>query len=231
MVARYLKFPRYTFVNPEREKKVKRYFIICLVLFLAPSVKTLIDTYKESKFQTNVQQFVEREVKPIYHFPTVESDADSSWIIVSTSEFIEDSRREELQSKLGHYDLDGIKLKLMSQVDYERLNQEKNSELDNAMKQVNLQYARIRSLESSLDSIKADTVAFSKLELEVKTLFPNLNSFSYSEGLIHSNFEGKRDTLSTIILSWDKEQKDQEQRLVDWLKIELKKDTLKVLHE
>lgn len=230
LVARYLKFPRFSFVDPKREKRVKLYFFLCLLLFLAPSVKTLIDTYKESRFNTNISEFVEREIKPIYHFPTVESNIDSSYIIVSTSEFIEKSRLKELQGKLVHYDLEGVKLRLMSQVDYERLNQVKNTELSNAMKELDRQYAKIRTLESTLDSIKGDTVAFSVLEREVQALFPNLNNFAYSSELISSSFK-QRDTIPTLILSWNEQEKGEEEKLINWLKIELKKDSIKVLHE
>jgi uncharacterized hydrophobic protein (TIGR00271 family) len=230
LVARYLKFPKHNYVNPAREKKVRLYFFVCLLIFIVPSFITLFNTYKHTKFTTNVGRFVKNEIKPIYHFSNVESNLDSLQIIVSTAEFIEKGREDEFRSKLVHYDLAGYKFKLMSQVDYDRVYAEKNIELDEKTKQLTLQANVIQQLRQDLNDIKSDTVAFTKLEKEVKALFPNLTSFAYTNQLIGTNFS-RKDTLGTLVLNWEKSNLEDEKRLVDWLKIELGQDSLKVLYE
>lgn len=229
LVARYLQFPRFNFVDPKREKKIRAYFIVFLVFFLVPSIRTLITTYQETQFNTNLEQFVDREVRPVYHFPVVETNRDSLEIIVSTSGFIDEKRRDEFQTKLANYNLQEFSLKLMSDIDYEQFNQEKNKELDKAESQLVQQYARIQSLEYTLDSLRADSIPFTMLDKKAQALFPDLKKLGITKDLVFSNFESK-DTLTTVFLEWENGSEDTE-RLSKWLKIELKVDTLKIIKE
>lgn len=229
LVARYLQFPRFNFVDPLREKKIRIYFIGFLIIFLVPSVRTLITTYQETQFNTSLEQFVDREVRPVYRFPVVETNKDSLEIIISTSGFIDEKRRDEFQMKLANYDLQQFSIKLMSDIDYEQFNQERNQELDQAESELAQQYARIQLLESTLDSLKSDTIPFAELDKKAQALFPDLKRLGITKDLVYSNFESK-DTLTTVFVHWENGSEDTE-RLCKWLKIELDVDTLKVIRE
>lgn len=229
IVARYLQFPRFNFVDPKREKKVKIYFVFFLLVFLVPSVRTLIGTYQESKFATNLQQFVNREVKPVYRFPMVESNKDSLQIVISTSGFIDDKRRKEFQSKLANYNLQSYSLKLMSDIDYEQFNKERNQELDKVTTQLDRQFGTIQRLQAEIDSLKADTIAFYGINRKAQALFPELKSMGITKGLLYSDFN-QNDTLTTVILDWENGPGDTE-RLSRWLEIELDVDSIKIIEE
>ena len=229
LVARYLQFPRFSFVDPKRERKIRTYFILFLVVFLVPSIKTLITTYQETQFNTSVEQFVDREVRPVYHFPIVETNKDSLEIIISTSGFIDEKRRDEFQAKLANYDLQKFSLKLMSDIDYEQFNKERNKELDQAESQLVQQYAKIQSLESTLDSLKADSIPFNMLDRKAQALFPDLKRIGISNKLVYSNFESK-DTITTVFLQWENGSEDTD-RLSKWLRIELDVDSIKIIQE
>ena len=198
-------------------------------MFLVPSVRTLIGTYQESKFATNLQQFVNREVKPVYHFPMVESNKDSLQIVISTSGFIDDKRRKDFQSKLANYNLQSYSLKLMSDIDYEQFNKERNQELDKVTTQLDRQFGTIQRLQAEIDSLQADTIAFYGLNRKAQALFPELKSMGITKRLLYSDFN-QNDTLTTVILDWENGSGDTE-RLSRWLEIELDVDSIKIIEE
>ncbi len=58
VIVRYLKFPIVKFVNPQREKLVKRSIIVFALIVMIPSLFTAISVIKEEAFYTQVSKYV-----------------------------------------------------------------------------------------------------------------------------------------------------------------------------
>lgn len=58
ITVRYLKFPTKHLLDPRREKKIKTYIIIFVIIVILPSAKIFWDVIKESKFEANTQMFI-----------------------------------------------------------------------------------------------------------------------------------------------------------------------------
>ncbi len=62
-VVKYLRFPNVSLLNPKREKKIKMYIYIFVVLTILPSAKIFIDVLKESRFNTLAKQYAKENLK------------------------------------------------------------------------------------------------------------------------------------------------------------------------
>ncbi len=90
---------------------------------------------------------------------------------------------------------------------------------------------RIELLESELSKYRGDAFSFSDLSKEAKINYYNFGEIGYSN-LITTNFN-KTDTIPTFKVTWNSEVKnsqlkEEQGRLVTWLKLRLKLDTLAV---
>ncbi|NJN28795.1 MAG: DUF389 domain-containing protein [Cyclobacteriaceae bacterium] len=60
-VVKYLQFPTKSFMDPLREKKIKRYMLIFIILVILPSAKIFTDVLRETRFETLVQRFTKEQ--------------------------------------------------------------------------------------------------------------------------------------------------------------------------
>ncbi|MDY5194060.1 MAG: TIGR00341 family protein, partial [Candidatus Aphodosoma sp.] len=58
LMVRYLKFPKKKFINPVKEKRVKRYIFVFSVIVLVPSIFLAVDVIKQASFNSSAIQYV-----------------------------------------------------------------------------------------------------------------------------------------------------------------------------
>ena len=58
VMVRYLRFPQHKFVDPHREKIVKRVVIVLAIIVVIPSLFTAVNVVRESVFNSQVNKFV-----------------------------------------------------------------------------------------------------------------------------------------------------------------------------
>ena len=91
---------------------------------------------------------------------------------------------------------------------------------------------RIQFLENEIANLKVNEFDFKSLTDEVKILYSDVESFSYSKR-ITTNFT-KTDTLPVFYVTWNKDVKSKKKteeliKLDKWLRFQLELDTLKIL--
>lgn len=62
ITVRYMKFPRKTFIDPERAKRIKRIMTFFVIIVILPSLIIFFKVIKESRFSTNAELFVQEVV-------------------------------------------------------------------------------------------------------------------------------------------------------------------------
>ncbi|MEO1448758.1 MAG: hypothetical protein AAFV07_04475, partial [Bacteroidota bacterium] len=101
---------------------------------------------------------------------------------------------------------------------------------------LNSKQLAIDSLSLAMAHIKADTLAFGKLEEQVKILFPQLQSFGFAEQVIQTAFAQKSDTIPVAIVKWapnmrSSQRRAEQKKLQDWLESYLELKSVKVVRE
>ncbi len=62
-VVKYLRFPNVSFLNPKRERRIKTYIYIFIILTILPSAKIFTDVLKESRFNSLVKKYSKENLK------------------------------------------------------------------------------------------------------------------------------------------------------------------------
>ena len=108
-VVKYLNFPTKSFVNPEKEKKFKRYMVVFIIIIILPSAKIFTDVLNESRFQAYVKTFSDEnlafEKAEVINQKLEYSDTVSYIDVYLIGEPLDKNQVEYLNEKLEDYGL------------------------------------------------------------------------------------------------------------------------------
>ena len=245
IVLKALRFPMLKYANSKKRKRIAQIASVLAVIVMIPAVWTFVNVIKESNFYTEARSFVDNELKSLPQFEYIKkntipkyNDGDS-YIEFNTYGLgeIPESTISLLKGRLQTYDA----LKTTRII----FNQNRSEQYDNMkfMEQIRYrdsidlisQTQKIQFLEDrvkNLSLLEKYTIPFDEVAKEVKINYENLSSFSFSNR-IETNFE-KNDTISEILVSWDKtkvkpdEISKEREKLEKWLKVKLELDSLVV---
>lgn len=116
LTLRYLKFPVREYVDQKVEKKAKLYMYIFLGVIVVPAVLLSVSAIKESKFNADVEAFIENVVKAdpnieINYRSTYDSEQSKLFIQVLNDEvLVTDAVQEQWRVQMEQYSLEDVKL-------------------------------------------------------------------------------------------------------------------------
>ncbi len=109
IAVKYLRFPKMNYVSPKREKNIRVYIFIFIILIILPSAQIFWNVIKESQFNHRANNFITENLKShrsdIIYTNSSYSDTLSSIDIYLTHYSIPDSEIKDLQDKLPEYGL------------------------------------------------------------------------------------------------------------------------------
>ncbi len=249
LIVKYLKFPLATYINPERQKKVKRYILVISLLIIIPSGFTFWNTIQESIFENNAEKFVvenfEFEGTWINKKDITYSDKEASKIeVYLMGDIISKKEEEKIAKKLSDYELDNVELKIHQFKDKSdeiagKLTAEVKSGIleelyEKKEKLLNDKDATIEFLEDELLKFKSDTIPYSAVANEMKVQYPNVNNMAFAKA-VSTNFSGEKDTIPTFYIHWkasvELEAVEQEKIAIEkWLKVRLNDKNVMVVN-
>jgi uncharacterized hydrophobic protein (TIGR00271 family) len=237
-IVRVLKFPLVKEVNPRREKQVKLYMAVSIVLLLAPSVWVLYEVTQEAIFRREVERFI-RGNFPLEGTELLEqrityTDAERRLDLYLVGEPLADGARAVLEKQMISHGMGNTKLVIhqagASNFDVQAM---RSGIIEDLYARNEQQLAekeeRIRQLEKQLDPIPMDALA-----REMAVVFPGIRRFSYANAVVWS--EGRLDTIPTAFVAWTADFSEEtvarrEGVLQDWLKERLGKPGIRVVRE
>ncbi|NOZ34140.1 MAG: DUF389 domain-containing protein [Chlorobi bacterium] len=109
IAVKYLRFPKMNYVNPKREKRIKFYIFILIIIIIIPSAQIFWNVIKESQFNHRAETFIKENLKPynedIIYTQKSYSDTLSTIQIYLTHFCIPNSEIKDLRDKLELYGL------------------------------------------------------------------------------------------------------------------------------
>jgi len=233
IIIRYLKFPLQNFVSKVREKKIKMYMGVFIILIILPSAKIFWGVIQESRFFSTTDVFIAENFEGISMNKTVTYSDTLSYIdIYLVGEEISESKIKDIRDKLPEYGLIGRKgfgIKLTDSTAI-RVHQTTEANLDsidakfsnmreslqsklrvgiieemykNNEEVITSKNARIEYLENALISIKEEVLPLENLKSEMKVQYPKIEKFAYSKA-IETDTAGGFDTIPTFLVGWEK---------------------------
>jgi uncharacterized hydrophobic protein (TIGR00271 family) len=248
LVVKYLKFPLATYMNPERQKKVKNYILIISLLIIIPSGFTFWNTIQESIFNNSAEKFVTESFQfegtdVINKKITYDKDTLSLIEVYLIGEIISNKAEQKLAEKLPSYGLDKTKLKIYQSKDKTdeiagKLSAEVKSGIleeiyEKNEKLLNDKDARIEFLEDELLKYRSDTIPFNAVKNEMIVQYPNVKNMAYGK-TVATNFKSKQDTFPTFFIQWNQEIPEEDieiekKAIHKWLKVRLGDKKVKVI--
>lgn len=247
IVLKVLRFPMLKYANSARRQKIARLASFLAILVMIPAGFTFYSVLKESSFNNEARQFIERELEGlpnasyIKKYATTRYQPEQGSIIEITSfggQQIDPVTLELLRSRMSKYKaLDGTTLLLNQNIEEDDVENEMRYLVELRSRdslEIYNKEQKIAILERELARLlkyEQSQIPFESISQEAKILHSELAELRYAATLI-SNFE-RVDTLVVFETLWSEKAKAkqieaQKSQLYQWLKYKLALDTLVV---
>jgi len=246
LIVRLLKFPQKTHKNKQDENRTHIYMAFFAILLILPSVyilknvydkvqeKSKLESYMNENFKNaywnwdknNITSSAQDSLKVVLFLPGEVSD-DSLKIVKDEFKNLECSARlKVVRTDLPRDEFDEVAFGASLErkiLEHFQKEQEILSTKDLA----------IQGLQSQLDSMTNDQTFFKNIAKEAQLIFPKLEEIGFSR-IQQTNFDTTLQDMPTFIIKWAKNkrnQKSDEQKLMDWIQFRARLDTLQILNK
>lgn len=239
--VRLLHFKHKQVLDPEKQKKVTRYILYIVILTMIPAVFMTLNILSKSIFNSNVSNFVNKEIKQsgtqIISYDANKSD--STLKVVAVGKEISDSSINKAQSRMQYYKLQNYRLQIIQGTSSDDISLLKDELLANTSSS-NVNYTQmiaedkeyIANLQKQLSEyIKYDTLS-AELQGEVKTLFPKIKSFAVTQAKQVNIETNKAEKITFALISLKNNQKisnEEQKHLTEWLKARTKTQNMRLV--
>lgn len=241
--VRYMKFPKKHFLDPDIEKRTKRYIWVIIVLMAGPSIYLAYNLVKETRFKTNVNRFI-TEVIEAKGYSVLSRDIDmrkdSSLLGLTVyGKRIDPVEFQIMKERLSDYFPEKVKFSINQGFDTTSFSAEYfNSELrtnilsdlyDKNMAVIENKDEQIRFLENQIIRAQGKSIPIINLSKEIKVNYPEVRNVS--AGRIYSPTSKLNiDTLTTVMIESSKPIEPSDiKKLEAWLKIRLELERIKLI--
>ena len=238
--VRMMHFQHKQFVDKAREKLVKRYIVCVTIATMCPAIYLTYGIVRETLYNTTAKNFISSELSfPETQILSREISYNKKEIkVVLLGKEVTDEQLENARHKMPNYKLSHTKLSV-----YQGGNNANNS-IDirniksmvmedfykNSEKQLNIQRHQIDSLQKALAEFSGAGLISTSMGQEMKVLFPEVKTISFSKGLRLNVDSVRTDTLVFAVVDYGKPLSASEKKKMEqWLRARLNNNHLKLL--
>lgn len=236
LVVRFLKYQKKAFLDPVRERNVKRSMLIISLVTFVPSVVIGVQMVRVSVFEAMADKYVER-VFAFPHTRVIEANMEyarrgepSRIELLLVGEPLGDEVIDNARAQLPGYGLDKTELIVRQassadRVDVASLQQSYSELLDEKNR-------RIERMNALLDRYKVTNVEVEDISREAGVMMRNIGTISLTKGITFDVDGTPRDTsVVCVVRPADPTDTIDRQTLSRWLRIRTKVDNLKLFVE
>lgn len=239
LIVRFMGFPKKEFVDERREKRVRNYISIFILLTVVPSIYLAYNIVRRTIWEKSAKEFVQTE----FDFPSTQIinssyfyEPDSSVIEVAlVGQRISDEEISIIQKKTAAFKLTRTYLVVKQSgdtgMDMNMLRSDVLKDLyerNEAMIQDKDQ--KIAFLEREVAQYVASTGMVNDLAREARVNHSDLTAFSINRSVVANLSENRQDTIMIAIATFKSTpDKKEESRLKDWLRVRTKADSIALI--
>jgi len=236
LVVRFLKYQKKAFLDPVRERNVKRSMLIISLVTFVPSVVIGVQMVRVSVFEAMADKYVER-VFAFPHTRVIEANMEyarrgepSRIELLLVGEPLGDEVIDNARAQLPGYGLDKTELIVRQassadRVDVASLQQSYSELLDEKNR-------RIERMNALLDRYKVTNIEVEDISREAGAMMRNIGTISLTKGITFDVDGTPRDTsVVCVVRPADPTDTIDRQTLSRWLRIRTKVDNLKLFVE
>ncbi|MFO7823478.1 MAG: TIGR00341 family protein [Cyclobacterium sp.] len=239
LIVRFMGFPKKEFVDVQREKKVRNYITIFILITVVPSIYLAYNIVRRTIWEKSAKEFVQTE----FDFPSTQIinsnyiyEPDSSVIEVAlVGQRIGEEEISIIQKKTAAFKLNRTYLIVKQSgdtgMDMNMLRSDVLKDLyerNEAMIQGKDQ--KIAFLEREVAQYAASTGMVNDLAQEARINHRGLTAFSVNRSVVANLSENRQDTIMIAIATFEsKPDEMEENRLKEWLSIRTKADSISLI--
>ncbi|MBO4282227.1 MAG: TIGR00341 family protein [Bacteroidales bacterium] len=240
IIVRYLQFPSKTYLDPLRNRTVKRFITIFSIIVLTPSIFMAVRVIRETSFQSESTRYINEIQKSKIFENTqilnVQKNYSHKHSTITLSLIGEELNKKEiavLQEKMLEFGIKNTDLIIKQTESIVNANMQTEI-LEQMLDQKNIQIANrdsaILHLKKSLLMVNADSNLSRHIAKEISAQYPFVASFSINNAIYTNPHTLQNDTLPTALLTWKTAPSATSlQQLETWLRIRLDLDTIKII--
>lgn len=240
LMVRYLKFPKKTFINPVKEKRVKRYIFIFAVIVLVPSIVLAVDVIKQASFNSSAIQYVNDISKNVVmdgvHIVSSNKVYNKKGCEIQLSLVGKSLTNEQvavLQQRLADFGLKDTKLVIKQafggELDVKTQAAMLQDFIETKERQIQERDSIIMVLENKLAKGNND-IPVKQIVSEAKTIYPDISELMFATAVKYNSQTNKVDTLPIVNVSWKSEYNDSlSQAVTQWLSVRLEQPKLTLI--
>jgi len=243
IMVRYMQFPMKQYLEASRQKMVKRSITAFSIIVIVPSVFVAWNMITETRFSSKAIHYVQ-DIQKEAIFDEIEiinvqrnySRKEKKIALSLVGKTLEQNQIDHLQKKLYDYGLADTKLSIKQTSGTLDVNMQAsvlNKLLDRKDEQLQSKEETIMELNNELKKIKIPDIDNLQIAREIAAAYPNVKRFSVSKQAVYTDvLTGTLDTVPTLLIEW-KNPNDtiNDNKLIEWLKVRLSMETLKVIDE
>ena len=244
MVVLYLRYPKFSFVDEQRKKKVRAAIILIVLLVSVPSVVFYSNLLKNNLQEGRIATYVENEIEtlPGIYITNQKIKREGELTIVHLNingQYLETDEIMTLENKMVDYSIDGGKLEIsqpqpvgFKENRLESLKTDIISELyHNSATKLESKDDEILLLKSEIQKLSTKHIATKRLTALAKSQY-QIDEIAVDVLVYERN--NNLDTIPTSIIRWqrniqNREKAKQLEKLVELMKIELDSKEVRVI--
>lgn len=243
LVTLYLRYPKFSFINPTQKKRVKTGIIVIVVLVSVPSIWFYYNVLEQNFVDRQVERFIEEEIQKnpsIYVTNQSYFSTDTSLVIRINinGDYLEKEDITALEAKIADYGISNGKLEItqpqplgfkeqrLSDLKLDiikELYQNSEVQLDNKDDEIALLKSEIQRITST-QLATSNVTAIAKTQYDIEELGIDVIVFTKNE---------KKDTVTTALVDWKpisrERKKEQKTKLAELIKLQLAVDEVRVI--
>lgn len=240
--VRVMHFQRKEFGDKNREKKVRKYIVLIVILTMCPAIYLTIGIIKETFFMSSANKFITEQL----NFENtqvldkkISYAGDSAEIrVVLIGPEVPEASIAIARNKMKDYKLPNTRLVVLQGMNNDAMDISSIRAMvmedfyKNSEQRLQQQELKIDTLEQSLQKYKSYDELSQKIIPELKVLYPSVTSLSISHSLETKVDSMKTDTFALAVLKFRKHPNAADKaKISEWLKARVGVKKLKLITE
>ena len=238
--VRVMHFQRKEFVDKKREKTVRKYIILIVVLTMCPAVYLTFGIIKSTFYETAANHFINTEL----NFENTQVlDKKISYEhreirVVLIGPEVPEASIALARSKMNQYKLEETKLVVLQGMNNDAMDISSIRAMvmedfyKNSEQRLQEQQKKISSLEKNLEKYKSYDEMSRTIIPELKVLYPSVTTVSISHTLETTVDSLKTDTIALAVLKFTRHPSESEKRkITEWLQARVGAKKLRLITE
>ena len=234
IISQILKFPIRTIVDEAQKKKVNRLITAVILLTIIPSIYFGYNLIENERFIEKANTYA-RNISVVEGNYLLKNEINASkktiTLIYGGSQ-INETQKTELLDRAKLFGLDEAEIDIQQGFSFDLMT-EKTSQVDNLTTEINRMRLLLQMKEKQIDSLSRKGHIGQQLLKEIKPLYSQISTCSYSETYIFHDTIPNPEKISLIVFNTQgKYMRSSDKKKINrWLKTRLKTEKIKVYFE